>query len=110
MPAYLRDSLTTPRSPVVRNWNVDLEHAADCGQMTGHSDVTRLGKGCRPFVLSGRQCRGRECTRETPSILTVWVASGLRSVSRQFQSVSKLPRALIFLRLLCRLVLSTLFG
>src|SRR6267154_2850718 len=44
MPAYFGDSLTSPRSPVVRNWNVDLEHAVDCGQMTGHSDVTRAPK------------------------------------------------------------------
>ena len=41
--------------------------------------------------LSGSRCRGWECTRETSSIVTVWVASGLPSVSRQFQSVSKLP-------------------
>src|SRR5882762_5680935 len=34
-------------SPVMRNWNVDLEHAADCGQMTGNSSVIPLWKDCR---------------------------------------------------------------
>jgi hypothetical protein len=26
----------------VRNWNVDLEHAADCGQTTGYSETIPL--------------------------------------------------------------------
>jgi hypothetical protein len=39
MPAYFSDSLTSLRSLVVRNWDVDLEHATDCGQMTGNPSI-----------------------------------------------------------------------
>src|SRR5438132_1342854 len=35
-------------------------------------------------LLGGCRCRGWECTRETSSIVIVWLASGLPSVSRQF--------------------------
>jgi hypothetical protein len=46
----------------MRNWNVDLEHAADCGQMTGkleviHSDEKKSGFAERADRLAwmGRQ-------------------------------------------------------
>lgn len=42
-------------------------------------------------LLGGCRCLGWECARETSSILIVGLASGLPPVSRQFQSVSKLP-------------------
>src|SRR6267143_7048505 len=34
--------------PDGEGWKLYLELAADYGRMTGNSDVTRLGKGCRP--------------------------------------------------------------
>ena len=39
---------TTP--PLVGSRKPHLELAADCGRITGNSDVTRLGKGCRQYA------------------------------------------------------------
>ena len=36
--------------PDGEGWKLYLELAADYGRMTGNSDVTRLGKGCRQLT------------------------------------------------------------
>jgi hypothetical protein len=79
MPAYLRNSLTSPRSPAVRNSNVDLEHAADWGQMTGHSEVagtssdqyrqTRQGLGMSLRAFRGGNPHERLVAIPDPNLL-----------------------------------------
>ena len=61
-----------------------------CARMTGDPSISGKVRVADDHSLCG-QGRGRECTRETSSIVTVSAASGLPSVARQFQSLAKLP-------------------
>jgi hypothetical protein len=77
-------TLDLPTTPLI------IKHYGLCGSYSNirGNDYFRLAD----HSLSDSQCRGWECTRETSSIVTVWVASGLPLVSRQFQSLFKLPK------------------
>src|SRR6266478_925326 len=50
------------RRPLVGIWKLSLGLTADCRRMTGNSEVTRLGKVCRP---SGSDLLGRSATVHT---------------------------------------------
>jgi hypothetical protein len=71
MPAYFSDSLTSLRSLVVRNWDVDLEHATDCGQMTGNPEVIGSSAGLVPrnALVSTNEVRSGWSARTKPKTI-----------------------------------------